>query len=108
MERLASGLGFESFKLLQTEIRANYSGPRDLERGLLLIGAKCCMLFCAVCAYVPCLYLVWQQGWRVQRFQAPRCSVELTKMRKRPGVGMGLGVMFSSQSERLEISLGLK
>lgn len=38
----------------------------------------------------------------------PKVFCRADKMRKRPGVGMGLGVAFSSQRKRLGISLGLK
>lgn len=62
MEQLRSGLGFGSFELLQTEIRADCLGPGGLERGLLLIGAKCCMLFCAVGVYPVCIWFRGKNG----------------------------------------------
>lgn len=57
-----------------------------------------------------CTLLVSVLGARMESATVPNPKVfcGADKMRKRPGVGRVLGVMFSLQTKRLEISLCLK
>lgn len=66
-----------------------------------------CALLCCSCV---CTLFVSGLGTRVEsaKVPGPKVSHRADKMRKRPGAGMGLGLMLSSQNKRLEISLGLK
>lgn len=57
-----------------------------------------------------CTLFVSGLGPRMEsaKVPGPKVFCRADKMRMRPGAGMGLGLTFSSQSKRLEISWGLK
>lgn len=73
-----------------------------LERGLLLIA-------CSLVLLVHPL-LVSGLGARMEsaKVPGPKVLCGAAKMGKRPGAGVDLGLMFSSQNKRQEISFSLK